>query len=78
MSRIEARGVRCLECAGLDLKSKPEHAKTGFGLCNPAVPVHFVSILMARNCILFEPAPAELVGARDTWATKSLKPFWKR
>jgi hypothetical protein len=77
MTRIEARGVRCLECAGLDLKSKPEHAKTGFGQCTLADPVHFVSVLMARNCILFEPAPADMVEARDTWAA-NIQPFWKR
>lgn len=75
--KIESRGITCLACRFLDLKGMPEHAKTGFGQCTVAEPVHFVSVQMARNCKLFEPAAPDLVEARDTWAAK-LPLFWQR
>lgn len=74
---IEARGIRCLECSGLDLQAKPEAAKTGFGQCLRWNPVHFVSFQMSRNCIEFDQAPADVVEARDTWAA-SVPVFWRR
>lgn len=75
--KLEVRGVRCLECNGLDLKEKPEQARGGFGRCLRADPVIFVSYEMARNCLPFEPAPAEVVAARDIWAEK-LPRWWRR
>ena len=77
MNRIESRGVRCLECAGLDLQGNPELAKAGTGRCLNAMAPHFVSILMSRNCVPFEQAPPEQVQARDRWAS-AIKMFWER
>lgn len=74
---IESRGITCLECAGLDLKTHPERAKAGFGMCGHTNPKHFVVHQMARNCTEFVAAPADVVEARDTWAA-GLVMFWQR
>lgn len=76
-ARYEARGVRCLECTALDLRSHPEQAKSGTGQCGAAEPPIFVSAVMARNCMPFEAAAPDVVEARDNWA-KGLKMFWQR
>lgn len=68
--KIEARGIRCLDCSGLDLQHTPEAAKVGFGWCKLAQVPHYVSVAMARNCIDFVPADAEVVAKRDAWADR--------
>jgi hypothetical protein len=68
--RIETRGIRCLECKGLDLQTYKEQAKLGFGWCLLAELPHFVSAAMARNCRDFDQAPPEVVGPREKWADK--------
>lgn len=75
--KIEARGIRCLDCHSIDLKTRPEISKGGFGQCTAWNPVRFVSFSMSRNCAEFTAAPADLVEARDTWAA-SQPMFWQR
>jgi hypothetical protein len=75
--KMETRGIRCLDCTGLDLKGDPAAARRGFGRCLRADPVIFVSAEMARNCLPFEPAPPETVAKRDAWAAK-LAPWFDR
>lgn len=75
--KLETRGIRCLDCTGLDLKGDPAAAKRGMGRCLRADSVIFVSVEMARNCLPFEPAPAEIVTARDAWAAR-LPPWFSR
>lgn len=75
--KLETRGIRCLDCTGLDLKGDPAAAKRGFGRCTYAVPVIFVQFEGARNCLPFEPAPADVVAARDAWADR-LPPWFSR
>lgn len=70
MSRIEARGIRCLECSGLDLQKFPEASKVGHGWCTLHAVPHYVAVAMARNCADFQPAPADVVAARDAWAAR--------
>ena len=77
MKRYESRGVRCLECKGLDLKSHPEQVKGGFGWCALKPAPQFVSFAMSRNCLEFDPAPADVVGPRDAW-DKSRRMFWQK
>lgn len=74
---IESRGIRCLDCAGLDLKTQPERAKAGFGMCGHTNPAHFVVHQMSRNCSEFVADAPEVVEARDTWAAKQPM-FWMR
>lgn len=77
MTGYEARGVRCLACKGLDLKSHPEQAAVGFGWCSLKDPAHFVSVAMSRNCLEFDAAPDEVVGPRDAW-DKARRMFWQK
>lgn len=74
--KLEARGVRCLECTGLDLKAHPAVAKEGAGRCQYAQPVVFVRYEMSRNCLPFDPAASQVVVARESWA--ELLPRWWR
>lgn len=73
--RYESRGVRCLECALVDLQGDKEAAKRGFGKCGASGV--YVSVIMARNCLPFDPAPDEVVQARDAWADR-LRMFWQK
>lgn len=75
--RYESRGVRCLECLGLDLKAHPDIAKTGFGWCTRKPVEQFVSFAMSRNCLEFDRAPDDVVGPRDAWAAKG-RMFWQK
>lgn len=75
--KIEARGIRCLDCSGLDLQSHPDRARGGFGQCQRWNPAQFVIANMSRNCMEFDQAPADVVEARDTWAA-GLKNFWQK
>lgn len=75
--RYESRGIECLSCLHIDLQSDKEAAKRGFGKCKAVDPQPYVSALCARNCLPFDPAPAEVVGPREEWA-KKLKHFWQK
>lgn len=76
-NRYESRGVRCLECAHIELQGDKEAAKRGFGRCAAVETRGFVSFAMSRNCLEFDRAPDEVVGPRDQWAGK-LKMFWQK
>ncbi len=76
MKRYESRGVRCLECQHVELQGDKEAAKRGFGRCATVETRGYVSVIMSRNCVEFDPAPAEVVGPREAWAEK-LRMFWQ-
>lgn len=75
MRRYETRGIRCLECAHVELQGDKEAAKRGFGKCG--ADGLYVSVIAARNCLPFDPAPDDVVQARDAWAEK-LPMFWHK
>lgn len=75
--KLETRGIRCLDCIGLDLKGRPDLAKIGTGTCQLVDPPVFVSVEMARNCLPFEPTLPDIVAKRDAWAAK-LPPWFSR
>lgn len=75
--RYESRGVRCLECRGLDLQSHPEQARGGFGWCALKPVPQFVSAGMARNCLEFEAAPEDVVAPREAW-DNGRRMFWQK
>lgn len=77
MRRYEARGVTCLACANLDLKTHQEASKRGFGWCAVKPVPQFVSFAMSRNCLEFDRAPDEVVGPREKWADK-IRMFWQK
>lgn len=76
--KIESRGVECLNCKNLDLKSCPAEAKEGYGRCTIDPPGVFVRVQMARNCASYDPAAPEIVEARIVWAAKIKTPAWQR
>jgi hypothetical protein len=63
--KYEARGVECLGCTALDLRTHPEQAKGGFGICR--IKGFFVAFTCARNCADYEAAPDEVTNAREAW-----------
>ena len=75
--RYESRGVRCLECAGLDLKSHPDIAKTGVGWCALKPVEQFVSFAMSRNCLEYDRAPDEVIKPREKW-DEGRRMFWQK
>jgi hypothetical protein len=75
--KLEARGVRCLECTGMEVKAAPGLAKTDTRRCLRIEPARFVSIEMSRNCWEFDPVPPDVVAARDAWVAR-LPPWFDR
>lgn len=61
---------RCIECSQLDLQSNRAMAKQGFGRCPHDPTSTFVSVTFNRVCRKLKPAPADIVAARVTWASK--------
>lgn len=78
MTRIEARGVRCLDCRGVDLQKFPDTARNGFGWCTLHAVPHFVSVTMARNCMEFDAAPADAVKERAALIDAKAVMFWRK
>lgn len=76
-NKLEARGVRCIECKHLDMKERPDLAQLGSGRCLAATPVIFVGFEMARNCWPFDPLPPDVVAARDS-RLHNLPPWFDR
>ncbi len=62
--------TQCLECSKLDLQGNRAMAKLGFGRCPHDPTSAFVSVTFNRVCKKLQPAPAETVAARVTWAKK--------
>lgn len=76
---FEHRGITCLDCQHLDLKTHPEQSKTGWGVCQASIPVTFARVQMKRNCVPYESADPALVEKRETWAASNIKlPAWQR
>jgi hypothetical protein len=61
---------KCIECSRLDLQSNRALAKLGFGRCPLDPTSTFVSVTFNRVCKKLQPAPADIVAARVTWAKK--------
>jgi hypothetical protein len=76
--KIEARGVRCLDCKALDMRKYPDAATNGFGWCPAPEVGHFVSVTMARNCMDFDAAPAEAAKQRAPLIDVKAVMFWRK
>ena len=62
--------MKCLQCARADLQAKPQFTKLGMAACPLDPTGTFVSLTFERSCKKFNPAPAEVVAKRETWAKK--------
>jgi len=65
--------ITCLQCAHIDLRSKPKHSKSGWAPCKAQLigkEQMFVMIQRERVCPHFNDAPAEIVAGRDKWILK--------
>lgn len=65
----------CLDCAHLDLKRQPAHAKLGLGQCkvNPGFGGEFQNFTINRNCERSHMAPPDMRKARAAWWGKLSK-----
>jgi len=64
--------TKCLQCARLDLQSRPQFSKVGAGHCPDDPTFKFVSITFERVCKAFKPAPPDTVAKRKKWAKEKL------
>lgn len=74
----ETRGITCLQCQLLDLRTNPEAAKMSYGICKLDMKGVFVRFEMTRDCIPFQAADEDTVKAREAWAAKNPLPMWQR
>jgi hypothetical protein len=62
--------VMCIDCKNLDLQTKPEMSKHGFGLCKKGDAFRFQSVCAKRECAKFAKAEEQTLQKRKEWARK--------
>jgi hypothetical protein len=72
---VAVDGVKCIDCAKINLRDNPKHAKTGMGTCpHEQIQIDgvqyggvFTSIHSERNCEHYRAADGETVVKRLEW-----------